>query len=282
MLRHRFILLLGLLLFLAASLTPVAWGVSQIKTVSYVEKITFTCISGDCYKVYGLRINHSLTVYVEYWVNLTIPSPTGNVLARLVVNNTWVHETVYLNLLGRNKIGTSSWGPGYYVDITPEDFGSRRSPYLAVDPPIAITFDPRPEEVVKGFFIARAGEPYPYANPNIRDFTLHYFELYYDPETKLFVGGRMHFIYIEYEKIEGSPIIYGIYDVYAEVLPASGQPPWKITGGGQATASSSGITTPQSTSRCQANWTPFIVTLAVVTVFFMATLSLCYKRWKHK
>ncbi len=278
---------MGLLLFLAVSLSPIAWGTSQSKTVRYVERITFTCISGACSKAYGLGVNHSLTVYVEYWVNLTIPSPTGNVLARLMVNNTWVHKAVPLHLLGRNMIGGNSWGPGYYVGITPEDFGYKSSPYLAVNPPIAIDFEPKPEEIVNGLFIAKVGEPYPYAKPN-GSFTAHYFELFYDPETKLFVGGRMHFIYIEYEKIEGSPIVYGIYDVYAEILPASGQPPWQIMGGGgQTITPSPASTAPQSTSssqtvicRCPANWIPYIATLAVVAAFFMATLLLCYKRCK--
>jgi hypothetical protein len=155
-------------------------------------------------------------------VNLTIPSPTGNVLAGMVVNDTWVHDRVYLNLLGRNMIGTDSIASRYYVEVTPPDFGYKRSPYLVVDPPIALDFNPKPEEIVNGFFVAKAGKPYPYAMSYLNTFTLHYFELYYDPGTRMFVGGRVHFIYTEYVKWNGYPIIGGVYDIYADIYPASG------------------------------------------------------------
>lgn len=151
----------------------------------------------------------------------------------------------------------------YYVDITPEDFGSKGSPYLAVDPPIAIDFEPKPGEIVNGLFIAKAGKPYPYAKPG-KDFTAHYFELFYDPETKLFVGGRMHFTYTEYEKVGGYPIIYGFYDVYAEILPASGQPPWIIIG--QQPPVTRTITSPSNTSPKQETFLTTIVTKTITSI----------------
>jgi len=125
-LRLAFIPALVFLVLLGVFLKPkLCWASQTVTKVRYVEKITCACISGACYKTYGLWVNYSLTVYLGYSVNLTIPSLTRTMQASLVVNNTWFHKRVYLHLLDRGMIGTSSYGAGYYVDVTPQDFSYR-------------------------------------------------------------------------------------------------------------------------------------------------------------
>ncbi len=306
-----FIPALIFLVLLGVSLSLNCIGASQTLTkVRYVEKITYACISGACYKTYGLRVNYSLTVYLEYNVNLIIPSPTGTVRASLIVNNTWFHKRVWLRLLGRGMIGTSSYGAGYYVDVTPQGFGYRNSTYLAVDPPIAIDFKPKPQEIKDGFFVAEVGEPY--TKPKEGDFTAHHFELYYDPETQLFVGGKLHFVYMEIVHKDNYPIAWGVYDIHAEIYPASGRPPWIIVGKQTTTTTSPIITTsttppppsgatvtviqyktltmstiktvsvPQFTTVTQrTNCLPYTIASVVLTALFTTLLILCCKRRGH-
>jgi 3-hydroxyacyl-CoA dehydrogenase len=54
-----------------------------------------------CPEVYGLGVNNTLTVYVEYQVNMTNSS---TVYALLLVNNTWVHNHVWLRVIGRELL----------------------------------------------------------------------------------------------------------------------------------------------------------------------------------
>jgi len=261
-LEKQAVVALAVLFIMSFTLATQAYSSPQNKmvTVKYVEKITYSCLGGArmCPEVYGLRVNHTVIVYVEYYVNLTIPSPTGTVVSKLVINGTHTYNPVYLHLLGRGMIENKGYASAYYADITPEEFGYTNSTYLAVDPPIAIVFHPEPSEIVDGFYIARIGEPY--THPNLSNANLKYFELYYDPDTGLFVGGKLHFIYTEIVNMNGYPIIWGFYDVYTEIYPPNTQPPWIIVGQlttqhnttNPQTDTSSPSNTPRP--RCPGNW----------------------------
>ncbi len=285
--KKQAIIALTMLFIMSLTLATQAYSSPQNKTVTvkYVEKITYSCLGGTrmCPKVYGLRVNHTVAVYVEYYVNMTTLSPTGTVAARLVVNGTRSYNPVYLHLIGRGMIENKGYASTYYADITPEDFGYTNSTYLAVDPPIAIDFHPEPSEIVGGFYIARIGEPY--THPNLSNANLKYFELYYDPDTGLFIGGKLHFIDTEIVNMNGYPIIWGFYDVYAEIYPPNTQPPW-ITIGQQTTQYNTtsppiNMSTPSytPTPKCPGNWmTVAAIGLVEALVFAAVIVFYCRSR----
>ncbi|MEB3756267.1 MAG: hypothetical protein GSR79_05355 [Desulfurococcales archaeon] len=277
------IIALTMLFIVSLTLATQAYSSPQNKTVTvkYIEKITYSCLGGTrmCPKVYGLQVNHTVTVYVEYYVNMTTPSPTSTVLAKLVINGTYTYNPVYLRLVGRGMIENEGYASTYYTDITPEDFGYTNSTYLAVDPPIAIDFRPEPSEIVDGFYIARIGEPY--THPNLSSTSLKYFELYYDPDTGLFVGGKLHFIYTEIVKMNGYPIIWGFYDVYAEIYPPYTQPPWitigKQTAQHNTTNPSRNTSVPSNTHtpECLGNWMTMAAIGVIEALVFIAVILIC-------